>query len=123
MNTTPIVFTIETSTASKPAVVAVSEDYINYKGSAQLLKTNNEDNPLSGAEFKVIDKEGKTIQEGLVSDEKGIVSVIELAPGDYQFIETKAPEGYVLNTTPVAFTIEYSAKGQPKVVVASEGFV
>ncbi|MFS0933966.1 SpaA isopeptide-forming pilin-related protein [Enterococcus casseliflavus] len=123
LNTTPIVFTIETSTASKPAVVAVSEDYINYKGSAQLLKTNNEDNPLSGAEFKVIDKEGKTIQEGLVSDEKGIVSVIELAPGDYQFIETKAPEGYVLNTTPVAFTIEYSAKGQPKVVVASEGFV
>ncbi|MBK0072177.1 MSCRAMM family protein, partial [Enterococcus sp. S53] len=42
---------------------------------------------------------------------------------DYQFIETKAPEGYILNTTPVVFTIEYSAKGQPKVVVASEGFV
>ncbi|MDB1717929.1 SpaA isopeptide-forming pilin-related protein, partial [Enterococcus casseliflavus] len=123
LNATPIVFTIETSTAGKPAVVAVSEDYINYKGSAQLVKTDSEGNPLSGAEFEVVDKGGKIIQEGLISDEKGIVSIAELAPGDYQFIETKAPESYILNTTPVVFTIEDSAKGQPKVVVASEGFI
>ncbi|MBK0146410.1 MSCRAMM family protein, partial [Enterococcus sp. S77] len=66
-------------------VVVASEGFVNYKGSAQLVKTDSEGNPLSGAEFKVVDNEGKAIQEGLVSDEKGIVSIIELAPGDYQF--------------------------------------
>ncbi|MBK0068542.1 prealbumin-like fold domain-containing protein, partial [Acinetobacter sp. S54] len=69
--------------------------------------------------FKIIDKDGRIIHENLVSDKKGTVSITELAPGDYQFIETKAPEGYVLNTTPVVFTIETSTASKPAVVAVS----
>lgn len=33
-----------------------------------------------------------------------------LAPGDYQLVETKAPTGYELDATPVEFTIEFNQK-------------
>ena len=36
------------------------------------------------------------------------ISVSDLRPGDYQFIETKAPEHYVLDETTIPFTIERS---------------
>ena len=35
----------------------------------------------------------------------------ELPPGDYEFIETKAPNHYDLNETPIKFTVK---KGQEK---------
>ncbi|WP_033591747.1 prealbumin-like fold domain-containing protein, partial [Enterococcus faecalis] len=47
------------------------------------------------------------------TDASGEISVNDLAPGDYQFVETKAPTGYNLDTTPVTFTIE---RGQKEVV-------
>ncbi|WP_220722066.1 prealbumin-like fold domain-containing protein, partial [Brochothrix thermosphacta] len=72
------------------------------------------------AEFKVIDAEGKTVIEKLVSNETGEVTATELAPGDYQFVETKAPTGYILNTDPVEFTIEAEQAAMPKVVNAGE---
>ncbi|MFG5432022.1 prealbumin-like fold domain-containing protein, partial [Enterococcus faecalis] len=52
------------------------------------------------------DKDGKKLQEGLVTDNKGQIKVDNLAPGDYQFVETKAPKDYQLDQTPVPFTIE-----------------
>ena len=39
-----------------------------------------------------------------------------LAPGDYQFIETKAPRGYVLDETPVELTFASKALGEPSLV-------
>ncbi|MGD6734810.1 prealbumin-like fold domain-containing protein, partial [Listeria ivanovii] len=41
----------------------------------------------------------------LVSDADGKIELTDLAPGDYQFIETQAPTGYKLDATPVPFTI------------------
>lgn len=38
-------------------------------------------------------------------------------PGDYQLVETKAPTGYVLDSTPLAFTI---VKNQTQVVEVSK---
>lgn len=120
LNTTPITFTIEDSAKGQPKVVVASEGFVNYKGSAQLVKTDSENNPLSGAEFKIVNKEGETIQEKLVSDDKGLVSATNLTPGEYQFIETKAPEGYILDETPIDFTILSEILGEPNLVDAGE---
>ncbi|WP_255409076.1 collagen binding domain-containing protein, partial [Bacillus sp. S1-R1J2-FB] len=38
----------------------------------------------------------------------GKISVSDLRPGDYQFVETKAPTHYDLNQTPINFTVEKS---------------
>lgn len=48
---------------------------MNYQESAQLVKTDSKENPLPGAKFKLIDKEGKTVIQNLVSDDKGVVLV------------------------------------------------
>ena len=75
-------------------------------GSAHLYKKDAATaNPLAGAEFKVVDKSGQTVASGLVSDKNGLVNSGLLEPGDYQFIEVKAPTGYVLDKTPIDFTV------------------
>ena len=49
---------------------------------------------------------GTVIHKDLVTNNKGKIEIDDLRPGDYQFIETKAPKHYVLNETPIPFTIE-----------------
>ncbi|MCG0790222.1 cell surface protein [Lactiplantibacillus plantarum] len=41
----------------------------------------------------------------MTTDSQGQLIVKNLRAGDYQFVETKAPLGYELNTTPVKFTL------------------
>ncbi|WP_280512859.1 prealbumin-like fold domain-containing protein, partial [Brochothrix thermosphacta] len=92
----------------------------NYKGSAVLTKVAADGKKLENAEFKVVDTDGKTVIEKLVSNEAGEVTATELAPGTYKFIETKASTGYILNTDPVDFTIEAEQAAMPKVVNVGE---
>ena len=49
---------------------------------------------------------GNDVRTGITTDAKGKVSIPDLHPGDYQFIETKAPKHYKLDATPI--TIEKS---------------
>ena len=49
---------------------------------------------------------GDVVHKDLVTNEQGLIEINDLRPGDYQFIETKAPKDYVLNETPIKFTIE-----------------
>ncbi|MBO1004136.1 SpaA isopeptide-forming pilin-related protein [Pseudogracilibacillus auburnensis] len=75
--------------------------------SVELTKVDDETGEtLADAVFELKDKEGTTILEGLTTDEKGIIFVDDLKPGTYQFVETKAPEGYKIDQEPIVFTIE-----------------
>lgn len=47
---------------------------------------------------------------GLVTDANGKIVMNDLTVGNYQFVETAAPEGYGLNTTPVTFSITANGK-------------
>lgn len=86
-------------------------------GSAYLTKLAAENkNPLSGAVFKVIDSNGKTVIENLVSDSNGKINTGLLAPGNYSFIETKAPENYQIDSSPIPFTV---VSGQETPVILS----
>ncbi|MFK5292388.1 collagen binding domain-containing protein, partial [Lactococcus lactis] len=116
-------FTILAESEGQPQLVVASDNFINYQGSAELIKHDINGQALSGAIFKVIDADGKTIKEGLTSDETGKVLIEGLAPGDYSFVETKAPEGYILNTLPVNFSISGEEEGKVKVVMASDNFI
>ena len=93
-------------------------ELVNYQGSAQLLKTNEASLPLAGATFKVETATGELVAENLLSDETGLVTVDNLAPGKYVFIETKAAPEHMLNQTPKAFEILASAEAQPEIAEA-----
>jgi LPXTG-motif cell wall-anchored protein len=105
---------------AKPGDIITNKASINYAGSnifsnaatttldgsAYLYKIDGTTrNPLAGAEFKIINDQGEAVAENLVSNEEGFINSGLLAPGDYQFIETKAPTNYQLDTTPIDFTV------------------
>ncbi|MFT8927791.1 MAG: SpaA isopeptide-forming pilin-related protein, partial [Sporolactobacillus sp.] len=119
LNTEAMPFTIGDSASGKPAVVSAGE-LKNYQGSATLTKEKADGSPLAGATFKVVDKNGNTVESNLISDPQGLVTAPNLAPGDYSFMETSAAPGYVLNTEAMPFTIGDSASGKPAVVSAGE---
>src|SRR5690606_22867014 len=77
----------------------------------ELKKVDKDNNEivLAGAVFELQSADGKTLEEGLLTNSEGKLIVENLKPGTYQFVETKAPEHYKLDETPIVFTIE---KGQ-----------
>ena len=105
-----------TSDAIEPIEISIN----NKKDMGDVLLTKLDKNTsevLSGAVFELQDKEGKLLRSALQTDSKGKLLVTDLVPGDYQLVETKAPTGYVLDSTPLAFTI---VKNQTQVVEVSK---
>ncbi|UQF71494.1 SpaA isopeptide-forming pilin-related protein [Vagococcus lutrae] len=71
------------------------------KGTIEVIKYDRDDHRhvLAGAEFEVLNKDDKEVGQ-IVTDETGHGFLSDLSFGDYTVIETKAPEGYVLDDTP-----------------------
>ena len=110
LNQTPINFTVEKSQTTTASVTAKNS---LTKGAVELTKVDDIDgSTLEGAIFKIVDSNGHDVRTDLTTDKDGKISVSDLRPGDYQFIETKAPTGYDLNAKPIPFTI---TKGQSQV--------
>lgn len=75
------------------------------KGNLKIVKRDAyEDKPLSGAGFRILDKDGKTVTEGY-TDKNGEVTFKDLVYGDYFYQEFEAPLGYKLDETKYPFSI------------------
>ena len=91
-------------------VVVENEAGIGFKnqvmmGEVTVFKTDKATgSKLVGAGFRVFDADGKQVAEG-VTGEDGTVS-FKLRYGKYTVAEYQAPEGYVLDDTPLAFEIK-----------------
>ncbi|WP_242293102.1 SpaA isopeptide-forming pilin-related protein, partial [Bacillus cereus group sp. BfR-BA-01441] len=82
------------------------------KGSIEITKVNEENQPLQGVEFTVYDQNNKKIKT-VVTDKDGKAKVDNLIFGKYYFKETKTIEGYVINNQKFDFSIEENAKTLP----------
>ncbi|WP_285006684.1 SpaA isopeptide-forming pilin-related protein [Lactococcus garvieae] len=85
----------------------------------QLRKTDAESHDLAGAVFKVEFSENRTgpwetvsKPEGITSGEDGLVQLDVEKDGYYRFIETQAPAGFVLDTTPRQVRVTAGVGGQ-----------
>ena len=116
--TEPFPFELTADTPNLAAAVTATNAKTPVLGGAILTKVDA-DKPttvLAGATFKLeqrlADGTWATVPgfEALTTGADGIAKVDGLAVGDYRFVETAAPEGYVLDETPVAFEV---AVGQP----------
>ncbi|EAE6712927.1 LPXTG cell wall anchor domain-containing protein [Listeria monocytogenes] len=106
-------------TVTADAVTNVTIENTEQTGSAVLLKEDSvTKDAIAGAEFELQNADGTKVAENLVSNADGKIEVTDLAPGDYQFVETKAPTGYVLDATPSEFTIEFNQEAA--VIVTKE---
>ncbi len=106
LDETPIEFTIEKGQSEMLQLTFENQKDV---GAVKLTKIDsaNHNKKLTGAEFKLINATtGEELETGLVTDKNGEITVTDLAPGDYAFVETKAPTGYELDETALPFTIE-----------------
>ncbi len=112
----PIQFTINKGQLEAKEITLTNK---LIRGSVALTKVDadNQKIVLEGAQFKLMDANGNTLQEGLTTNKDGTFEVSNLKPGDYTFIETKAPNGYELDETPIPFTIEKGQNEAKKVIV------
>lgn len=104
------------------------------KGGFKFLKVDSSDTSkkLKGAKFKVTKKDGDKYvdveRDGkkyiVESDKNGIFEVKDLDLGTYYLKETTAPNGYVVNSSPIEIEITGSSYAQsPTVVTNSKGDV
>ncbi|EPN8459294.1 prealbumin-like fold domain-containing protein, partial [Listeria monocytogenes] len=84
----PSEFTIEFN-QDKAAVV--TKENTAKSGSVVLTKQDSATKAaLSDAEFELQTATGTKVKDNLTTNASGEIEVADLAPGDYQFVETKA---------------------------------
>ena len=107
----------------------VIRNMINYyeKGTLKIIKVDENDKPLQGVTFEILDS-NKNVIDTIVTNEEGIAESQELQKGTYYYKETAAPEGIIVDNTEYEFEIvedgqnviknmvNYYAKGSLKIV-------
>lgn len=79
-------------------------------GRIEITKTDSTTGAkLSGAEYDIIDSAGR-VAAHVVTRSDGVAITANLPRGDYRIVETRAPDGYILETNPVLVSI--TAHGQ-----------
>lgn len=73
-------------------------------GEIVITKVGEEDKPLEGATFDLINSKGEVVKTK-TSNENGEIIFKELSWDDYTLKETKAPEGYRLLSKEIELTI------------------
>src|SRR5690625_3735846 len=107
-NEEPVQFEVNVNVANTQTFIMENE---KYKGSVKLIKSDAAtEDLLDGATFKLVDLEGEVVEEGLITNDQGEIVVDNLLLGNYQLIETIAPEGYELDETPI--DVEITEDGQ-----------
>lgn len=78
----------------------------------------------SKVSFKTMTSSGMQTIDSFTTDENGCVYTAEkLLKGNYTLVETKAPDGYVLDSTPVQFTVSedtYTADGEAEFILVEK---
>ena len=128
LETAPVEFELTTDAPELTAAVTATNTKTPVFGKAVLTKVD-EENPgatLPGATFKLeqrlADDSWETVpgHDALVTDEQGVIEVANLPVGSYRFVETAAPEGYVLDETPREFAIDAAAPAPVVVNITAE---
>lgn len=120
LNTTPVPFEIAEKNTGKPAVVVASDNFVNYKGAFQIVKTNSADQPLAGAVFELYDHNKQSLGITATSGKDGKIIFRDLALGTYYYKEIKAPKlpdgaDYIIYPELVKVEIRGDFKGDPEI--------
>ena len=111
-------FSVELQTTTKVATVSAAN--AETTGSVILTKTDSDTGKtLAGATFDLYKADGTKVKSDLTTDSNGQIKANGLKPGDYYFVETKAPAGYDLDSSKKSFTVIFQSTAQVATVSAS----
>ncbi|MDO7289098.1 SpaA isopeptide-forming pilin-related protein, partial [Shouchella clausii] len=103
----PLAFEIEFNQQEVVMLEAINQLIL---GSVAIIKVDSEtDATLQGAEFEIRDDKDQVV-ETITTNDLGLADVKDLTPGNYQLIETKAPEGYQQLDHAIEFTVKVGAE-------------
>ena len=102
LSSSEVTFTV-TNNQTEPLTVT----FYNSKNQVSIVKVDMETGArVSGATLQVTNSSGGVVDTFTTSDTPHVLS--KLSPGTYYVRETKTPDGYVLDSEPVSFTISDS---------------
>jgi len=85
------------------------------KGTIEVLKVDQNENPVSGVKFELRDSSNTKIAEGTTGSD-GYIRFTNVKAGTYKLIEVAAPEGYIMGDKPLEFTVTAGQTFKAKVV-------
>ena len=97
-----IYFTIE---SNQQIAAQVTAKNTKIKGSIEITKVDENENPLANAEFVIKNEAGEIVSKAK-TDEEGVVKFIDLIYGKYTYQEVTAPDGYEIDNTEYSFEIK-----------------
>lgn len=107
LNTSTIAFEVPAQAQTEHLVITL-DDFVNYQGSIRITKVNRLDRLIGEAVFEIYF--GDELIQTLTTV-NGVLMLTGLAIGVSTFVEMEAPEGYILNDTPLVVTIAASHEG------------
>jgi len=82
------------------------ETFVNHRIPSLIIeKLDIQGNPLQGAEFEVRRISDNALITRVTTNQSGVATVGEIAPGSYQVLEVRAPQGFVLDSLAQNFTV------------------
>lgn len=85
-------------------VIEVKVENKLVKGSLKIVKTDDNNAPLAGVKFEILDKD-KNVIETIVTDDKGIAVSKSLPVGKYYYKEIEAPDNVILDGKEYEFKV------------------
>ena len=113
LNTTKIAFNIPEVAQTERLVVEL-DDFVNYKGRIQVIKTDPQGNQIGEAEFEMRTLTGELLGVYVTKQGQFIIENVEV--GTYHIIEIKSPNGYRGDDTPIVVTIADAFVGEPSLI-------
>ncbi|PZF87524.1 hypothetical protein C1903_12290 [Listeria ivanovii] len=94
------------NSTSKASYTFENEQLPPTNGAVEVTKVDSADATiyLADAEFNLVDENNNVVQT-VTTNEAGKADLSNLVPGEYQLIETKAPAGYEIDSTPIPVSV------------------
>lgn len=115
----PVAFTIDDKPAASGENRIISLSMVDEPTQYSFLKVDGNNNPLSGAELEIRDKDGKIVEAWISGAEAHSITGKLIAGANYTLVETKAPKGYYI-ADPIPFTVaeDFSELEEPVVSIS-----
>ena len=95
--------------------ISIKWNKVNYNGEIELVKVDQDNQPVAGAEFNLVDSNG-TVLVTRKTGSDGKINFINVPAGNYTLVEVSAPEGYTIKNKSTNVTVKANEKTPVKVV-------